>query len=378
MISSRYVHIVGFRKLRELLEPTHPYFDDARGTIETFQCYRDNDAILAYPRVRDPSHRNPYRKHRLRQKHAQRTVSKLMRIRESQGWTDLRFAVLVFTMPHKVSKWLSTRPRDAPTAWSLFERWWSKDYASIIPAGQGHSAYVNLHKWSTRQPNLPHYHFHILIPNKAFQEAPGYQDEEGNPAYQLAHVKYHAQRGGTEVPYSDLELATLKHAWTTRVAALARRHKVLTTAELDTLVCDVYVQFVDLRAPANYPRLVHKINYQSRHWIEDYAVYTNEHPHADNPPAWLEHYDNRSRTFGWMSSMAQFDTTAVLKREPKLSPLTGQPMQELSSISLIALREIASGPLTELNLTRDGPEYAVLSTAELAWLERVSLHPTYG
>jgi len=377
VIHSHYAHIVGYGKLHELLRPSHPYFENAAAQILNFQSYRDGDTILAYPKVVDPSRRNPYARHRTRQKHTQRTVSKIMRLKEAQRWTDLRFAVLVFTMPHQVSKWLSKRPADAPAAWRLFERWWRQDYASIVHQGDAQSVYVNLHKWSTRSPNTPHYHFHMIIPNKVFVQCTDATDEDDNPAYELKHVPYHKQRGGTEVPYSDLELASLKHAWTVRVAGLARRHRILTTREIEALACDVYVQFIDLRDPGNLPKLVHRINYQSRHWIEDYAVYTNDHPHADNPPPWLEHYDNRTRIYGWMQSLTTLAGPADPKDKAKLSPINARPMEYIGGLSLYALQNAPTGPLSGLDLARDGPLIYPLTPHDLDWLTRAIRPPSY-
>jgi hypothetical protein len=263
-------------------------------------------------------------------------------------------------------------------AWRIFNRFWSDDYSSLDGDSDGQAAYVNLHTWKTEEPIKPHYHFHCLIPNYRKVVDTLMEDEEGNPTYRLEKKPWHKQRGGTEVHFGDEVLGELKKRRCKRLLKFARRHGIKCSVLEDKGVVDVYVNFVSLDGGLGKAKVMNRINYQSRHPIEDYAVYSNKHPSCPDPPDWLLHYENRTRVFGWWRYISRLTEGADMSDKEKLSPLDGEPMEYMGTISLEGLLARGQGKLGYLDIVKGKPVVGELTEADIGWLRSVMWHPLVG
>ena len=372
--------VVGLGRLRKLLQPKHLYYEGAEGYIDDYAYYDDNGVHLCYPRLKSYScehperplkgwhKRNPYHKHLLRQKHVAKTVKKL------QALGVDKFAVVVLTLPKEVSTWLSQQDGDEDMAWRLFKRFWNKDYSTLDDESSGQAAYVNLHKWKTKCPLEPHYHFHSIIPGYRLVDE-GIQDEDGNNALKLEEKPWHKQRGGQLVPYSDEALDLLKQKWHSRLVAFARRHGLKGDWMDDYKGIDVFVEYVVWDSDIGKAKLINKLNYQSRHWLEDYAEYSNGHLDCEYPPGWLENYSNSAHTFGWWSRMKSVVAGVDMNSKEKLSPISGKPMEYKGTISLEGLLRVSGGKLGYLDFYKGKPIEGEMTEEDIKWLRSVMWHP---
>jgi len=138
---------------------------------------------------------------------------------------------------------------------------------------------------------------------------------------------------------------------------------------------DVFVNFVSLDDSLGKAKLMHKINYQSRHPIEDYAVYSNAHPDCPNPPEWLLHYDNRSHVFGWWRYIKTMLEGVDMGDKEKLSPIIGEPMEYQRKVSLDGLLAYGEGKLGYLDLEKGKLVIGDLNEDDIAWLWSVMWQP---
>jgi len=368
--------LVGFKKLRNLLQPKHAYFKGSEGYLRDFSYHDDADGKhFCYPRVKMPfaSGRNPYRKAQLRSKHTARTIKKLLALRESAKMDDFKVTALVLTFPKGLSEWLSKQRGDGVMAWRLLNRFWAEDYATLDDDSDGQAAYVNLHKWKTEEPIKAHYHFHCIVPNYrltgAFAEDELW-DSDSSPGI-FEKKAWHRQRGGRIVPFSDGVLVNLKQKWHSRLVKFATRHGIRELVPADWQEIDVYVDYVAWDSDIGKAKLMNKLNYQSRHWLEDYATYSNKYPECVVPPAWLESYINATRVFGWWKQLKSLTPGVELNKKEVLSPLDGKPMEYQAILSLDGLLDRSDGDVATLEFCKGMEVWGRLSDGDIAWLRSV-------
>ncbi|GAI01923.1 unnamed protein product [marine sediment metagenome] len=357
------------------MRPKHPYFEGDYAWIKDFGYYTDGNSQFCYPRVKTRTRNNPYRKSQLRSKHTARTIKKLLALRESAKLDDFKVAVVVLTFPKEVSEWLSQQAGDRDMAWRLFKRFWSEDYSTLDYDSDGQAAYVNLHKWKTEEPVKPHYHFHCIVPNYRLAEDGAVQDEDSNNAYEFVMKSWHKQRGGRLVPFSDKVLDLLKQGWHSRLVAFARRHSLRGDWMDDWRGIDVFVEYVSWDSDIGKAKLMNKLGYQSRHWLEDYAEYSNKHLDCEPPPSWLGSYDNKARVFGWWSSLKSLTEGVELEDKEKLSPVDGEPLEFKYMVSLDGLLHLSKGKLGYLEFYKGQPIEGELTEDDIAWLRSVMEPP---
>lgn len=364
--------IIGWNVLRQLLRPTHPYFADKGATITEYAVYKhepQSQNWLCYPRVKSQHPNNPYRRRQLASSHTARTINKLRTLIDSFELEDFKISSIVLTMPAEISKWLSKQPNGREMAWRIFQRFWKLDFNRIGISRIGQAAFVNLHTWKTENPTKPHFHFHCLIPNYRVVQ---YR----SPATGKVSTACFVHTMWAKQPYSEAELLDLKSLWRDRLIAFARRHKIRCPSLRTHHKIDVYVDYVSWDDPLGRPKLMNKINYQTRHWSQDYAVYSNTYPKAANPPENLESYQNRARTFGWWKAISSFTRGATLKDKERLSPLTGSVMEYLGSVTFNGLIVNSQETLGFLDMVKGRPILEVLTVNEVAWLRSVSAGQT--
>lgn len=352
-------HIVGFAKLRSLLQPVHKWFTHKVGYIKQFNLYQDDAGReLAYPEVKVFDRDNPYRRHQLSHKASARTYKRLRQFAENRKFEDLMIVSIQPTMPKVNSEYLaSLGKRGRSLAWRLFEGWWEEDLPQVVNQNISLACHVNLHLWSTKKPVEPHYHFHALVPNYGLVLS-DVLDDDGAEASEFRRWEWHRQRGGRLVPFSEAQLVQLKELWAERLQRFNRRHGL---AWDDTWKVDIYVDFVD-----TWPRLLHKLNYNGRHWSENYAEYSNENPDCPNPPEWLLHYENKARVKGWWSNLKNITVEDTEKE--KVSPYTGENMSYLGKVSLAMLFNKSVG---YVDFERGKPVENDFTEDDKKWLKEV-------
>jgi len=259
--------------------------------------------------------------------------------------------------------------------WRLFKRFWNEDYSTLDDDSDGQAAYVNLHKWKTEEPTSPHYHFHCIVPNYRLAESGAVQDDAGNNAYEFGLKSWHKQRGGRLVPFSDDTLDLLKQRWHSRLVAFARRHSLRGDWMDDWRGIDVFVEYVSWDSDIGKAKLMNKLGYQSRHWIEDYAEYSNKHLDCELPPGWLQGYDNKARVFGWWASLKSLTQGVELEDKEKLSPVDGKPLEFKYMVSLDGLLHLSEGKLGHLEFYKGEPIEGELTPGDIEWLRSVMLPP---
>ena len=367
--------IVGFKKLRELLRPTHSYFEGDYAWIRDFAFYTDGHNHFCYPRVKTRTGKNPYRKSQLRSKQTARTIKRLLALKDSAGLTDFSVAVVVLTFPKELSEWLSQQPGGREMAWRLFNRFWKEDYSTLDDESSGQAAYVNLHTWKTEEPTRPHYHFHCIIPNYRLAENGNYQDEGGNSACEFRLKPWHRQRGGRQVPFSDAVLVLIKGRWHGRLVALARRHGLRGSWMDSYLGIDVFVEYVSWDSDIGKAKLMNKLGYQSRHWLEDYAEYSNSHPDCEDPPGWLEGYGNKARVFGWWGNLTSLAAGADPGPREKISPIDGEPLEYEYMADIEGLLHVSGARVGYMEFCKGQPIIGELSVEDIEWLRSVMEPP---
>jgi len=367
--------IVGFKKLRQLLRPKHSYFEGDYAWIKDFAYYSDGNSQFCYPRIKTRTRNNPYRKSQLRSKHTARTIKKLIALRQSSNLDDFKVAIIVPTFPKEVSEWLSRQPGDRDMVWRLFKRFWNEDFLTLDDDSDGQAAYVNLHKWKTELPTSPHYHFHCFVPNYRLAECGAVQGDDGNNAYEFVKKSWYKQRGGRLVPFSDNILDLLKQRWHSRLVKFARRHSLRGAWMDDWRGIDVFVEYVSWDSDIGKAKLMNKLGYQSRHWVEDYAEYSNKHLDCELPPGWLQGYDNKARVFGWWASLKSLTQGVELEDKEKLSPVDGKPLEFKYMVSLDGLLHLSKGKLGYLEFYKGQPFAGELTKDDIEWLRSVMLPP---
>ena len=369
--------IVGWKTLRQLLQPAHPFFDKHLAFIKDFTAYQvtEGEKYLLYPRICAPpgqklSKLNPYRQHQLARSHTARITRSIFTLVDQYRLKDFSIACLVFTFPTEASEFLSRHPHGTQLAWRLWRKMWVWYAAHFVPGG---AASVNLHTWKTESPLDPHYHFHAIVPNYGLTHA-NCDDESGEPALAFQQSPWHRQRGGAMVPLSDEDMLAVKNFWFALLAKFCKKHLVdvptFRNSVDGTPPVDVFIDFVRLSDPLGTAKFMHKLNYQQRRPIEDYAKWSNEHPDAPAPSEQFCRYSNHTRVFGWWKHLKSLLPKPPAKT-PKLHPITGEEMLNVGHQSLYALD--GKGMLGFLDSVRGKPVMAALQRSELAWLRSVQL-----
>jgi len=169
------------------------------------------------------------------------------------------------------------------------------------------------------------------------------------------------------VAFSVDELKVIKNEWTKIVRDSCRRNKLecryLNSGEIDKAL-NVFIDFVKWDQA---PKFIHKINYQKRHWVEDYVKFTEQNPNCPNPPEWLQHYSNTSRAFGWWKQLKAFGGGNDLKPEPKIDCNTGEELVYVRHVnSFLDLQDL---PLYCYDNCKGKPIIAPLNSNDVAWLK---------
>jgi len=120
---------------------------------------------------------------------------------------------------------------------------------------------------------------------------------------------------------------------------------------------------------------MNKLGYQSRHWVEDYAEYSNQHLDCEDPPGWLEGYGNAARVFGWWRHLKSLTEGVSMGDKEKLSPVDGEPLEYKGTISLDGLLWKGEGKLGYLEFYKGEPIEGELSKDDIEWLRSVMEPP---
>ena len=371
--------VVGWRALKDLLQPTHRWFQGKGAYMVDFAVYRAKEGgkTLIYPRVAGPwggrlPRENPYRKYQLSRSHTGRKIKAVVALVESFKLNDFRVASVVLTFPEEISRWLSRQENGREMAWRLFGKFWAWYDRKF---GPGLAANVNLHTWKTEKPVDPHFHFHLLAANYREVEVPSVEDEDGNSARGFEKQPWHRQRGKTLVPWSDEARVEVKSFWWETLDRFASRHGVTMPLTWCPENIDIYVDFISLDDELGKAKLMHKFNYQGRHPMEDYARYSNKDPDCADPPGWLQGYDNRARPFGWWRRIGALAKDKS-DRE-KLHPVSGEKLEYVGPWPLEYVLKLGAGRLGFLDMVRGKPVFAELRSEEIAWLRSVVRSPPW-
>lgn len=160
--------IMGFNKLRNMLQPEHKYFEAYWGEIKGYLRYFDSKtgSDLLYPQIKTVGRtKNPYKKYKLNRQCAGRAAKRMLAVVDSRKLQNFRIVDLETTMPKAVSEYLAGLGKTGrDKAWALE----GKFYQALIDDAlipEGLARRVNLHTWSTENPLQPHFHHHTLIGN---------------------------------------------------------------------------------------------------------------------------------------------------------------------------------------------------------------------
>ena len=424
--------VVGFGKLRNLLQPKHPYFENKWAEVKYWTRYIDEvqGCDLVYPKVTTFHRENPYRRYQLNRQCSARAVKAVFRLIESYRLPGFRVTDIETTMPAATSAFLASKgKRGRDMAWSMNDRFWL-DLVDNGLVGAGHARRSNLHTWKTDCPLEPHFHFHELLPNYervggalAAVDMPPYACSkcgctlwvevglaqwqcatcypvEDKPVFQKR--EWSRQRGGTMVPWSDRELPLVKAIWLNVQINYARKYciqgawdcqlKLLRFQRRRGLkglvrlvsflghfnkgLVDVYVSFVKLNHNLGRARFVNKLSYNGRHSVEDYAVYSNKNPDCSMPPEFIQHYDNKARLHGWWRDIKKIVILSVSKEKEKLSPYNAEPMKYLgryyTSELLFDGDLYGEMKLVGVDIIRGSPVERLLTEEDLDWLKGVA------
>lgn len=400
--------IYGFDKLRTLLRPLHPYFNDKQGSILEFAQYKhseDDEYSLLYPRVKTDtgSRWNPYRKYQLARSHAGRNVGQLNGVVEANGLDDLRATVLCFTVPGELSMALSDLgAKGRAMIKAAHKKCMNEDLPRVLGLSGILGSLNNLHTWKTKKPLEPHYHVHSVLLNYQLVGARYTEGKRGGGKLDGGDLRKWFGRGikktltingesaAGSYAFSSLELEELKKAWLVRVKAMCRRGglsgylKMLKESDVVTVdeetsedYSDAAVEYEKLnlhvsrsvmwREGANLHKFINKIVYQKRSWVEDYARYSNKHTDCASPPAWLENYDNRSVPLGWWTNISEYGGSDDGDGE-RISPFTGKPMIRDGIATVYSVLRKNNLNVGGMAIIRGEAKHFTLCPDELKWL----------
>ena len=382
--------IVGYRKLQQLLAPEHPYFIDKKAHIVQFAQYcrkedeQDEQApLFLYPVVKGDNklaHKlNPYRKYRLARSHTGRLVSEIENCFNSNGLQDGRIAEIIQTIPADVSLALSELDNGKDLMWKAYKKFWD-NLPDILGIDGFLGTETNLHTWKTEEPLKPHYHFHSLtfnyfvkyLPEKMNQKLQVERSGQFEPEFrkwfgdgilkQRVNDDDLVQNG--YFPFSSDEMSAMKRLWTEIIRKMSlKNHIECAYFGNSEALLDVNVSFFSLD---DRTRLASRLNYQRRHWIEDYTLYTLKQPDCEDPPAWLETYNNRARCFGWWLWLSLLGGIECQDVTPKRDYETGAELVEHGQCTSFLNLELWS-----LETIKGRAVNSRLNNADIEWLKTV-------
>jgi hypothetical protein len=380
-------YIPHWNSLVSLLQPEHPYFADKLGSLNGFYSYSHKDKpdgkVFLYPVMAKHNRENPYHYYLAARSHTGRTMGQLRSVIETNNLEDFRQLDLVMTFPREISEQLAILTKE-PTnacphpvhggkgrdiAWNCWRKLWT-ELPAILGIDGDLAGMTNLHIWKTETPLNPHFHFHVIILNH-YRAGDG-DDKSLVKWFGFGINKTYVNKDGKKrtgpVPLSDRELEVIKQSWTKIVRASCKRNKIKCsyldgTVEADKLL-NLYVDYVKWDMPSKF---IHKLNYQRRHWIEDYVKFTEKYPDCPNPLAWLEHYSNTVRVFGWWKQLKAFGGDKDLDAEPKIDFNTGEELAYEEHITNFS--EIETLPLFCYDCYKGHPVISALDSNDIAWLK---------
>ncbi|MBA7571364.1 hypothetical protein ES708_13126 [subsurface metagenome] len=424
--------VVGFSKLRNLLQPKHPYFEGKWAEVKYWTRYLDEKSgcDLVYPKVKTFHRENPYRRYQLNRQCSARSAKSIFGLIESYRLPGFRVTGIETTMPAVTSVFLASKgKRGRDMAWSMNTRFW-QDLVDHGLVGAGHARRSNLHTWKTDCPLEPHFHFHELLPNyERVGGAPVAVDMPGcdcpgcggtlwaqvglaswqcvtcypvedKPVFQKR--EWSRQRGGTMVPWLDRELSLVKALWLNIQINYARKYCIQGAWDCQTKLMkfqrrcglkglvrlvsflghfnkglvDVYVTFVKLNYDLGRAKFVNKLSYNGRHPVEDFVVYSNKNPDCSMPPEFIQHYDNKARLHGWWRDIKKIVILSKSKEKEKLSPYNAEPMKYLGryyTSELLFDEDICGDKkLMAVDVIRGSPVERLLGAEDLEWLKSVA------
>lgn len=293
-------------------------------------------------------------------------------MREANHLDDFKISDIVLTVPHELSEWLGEQPGARGMAWRFFNRWWADCLLKLDDQSSGQAALVWLHPWKSKTPNEQHWHFHGLLPN--YREVKAFDDPEYGEARQLIKRLWRLNNTGTPVPFDDDQREAIQAGWTQYVKNFCKRHRIKCQALEEGRVLDVWIQYTRLDDPDGISKLIHRINYNGRHPLEDYAVYSNDHPDCPDPSKLLQTYSNKARAFGYWKHLKRLGGEVADSEICKLSPETGKPMKYVGCPTLSELLRSSGGQLGSLDFEMGELVAADLTEADIDWLKSVDYY----
>lgn len=423
--------IAGFGKLKNLLHPAHPFFEDKYAQIKYWTRYFDRKSgfDIVYPRVR-AMRGNPFRLHQLNSQCAARAAKLIFSLVENRDLAGFRVTDISKTLPAAVSLFLASKGKlGVGMVWNLNDRFWRELVARGL-IGEGSARRSNLHTWKTELPLKPHFHFHELVPNYEqvgrevvvedmskcpcprcgktswLHDSYGYMCATCNPGQTqpesiiLKKRDWQRQRLGTMVPWSDKELMLVKAIWLDLVINIVRKYDIAGAWDcqekllrfqrrygLTGLVrlisflsrfkkglIDVNVSFIKFGTDIAKAQFMHKLAYNGRNPLEDFCVYSNHSPDCDMPPEFILHYSNKSRLYGWWRDIKRITgKLSVEKEKEKLSPYSAEPMEYLGRYASEDLLNCHDGRLVAVDFIRGRPVERLLGAEDKEWLKSVDL-----
>jgi hypothetical protein len=388
--SEKTGYIPHWNNLVSLLRPEHSYFADKQGSLNGFYSYshRDNPdgKKFLYPVMAKHNRENPYHRYLAARSHTGRTMGQLRSVIETNKLKDFRQLDLVVTFPREVSEQLADRgKRGINCAWSMYRKLWA-ELSFILGVDGNLAGMVNLHIWKTETPLNPHFHFHVIVLN--YYRAGDGDNKNLVKWFGFEINKTYVNKEGKKrtgpVALSDSQLDAVKEAWTKIVRASCKRNKIeckyleptaadempveientdaLTASKSQLL--NLYADYVRWETPSKF---IHKLNYQRRHWVEDYVKFTEKYPDCANPPAWLEHYSNTVRVFGWWKQLKVFGGDKDLDAEPKIDFNNGEELTYQEHIT--KFEGIETLPLFCYDCYKGHPVIVALDSNDIAWLK---------
>lgn len=390
-----------------------------------------NDVEVLYPRVKTYHRSNPYRKHQLNKQASGKTAKVIFGAIEQNDLKNVRSIDLTTTMPKAVSEFLARQDakKARSMAWGMNKRFWQLmvEYGLV---GEGHARRSNLHTWSSETPIEPHFHFHELIlnveqvdvedvtkepevvdmPNYSCSKCNGtiwvktdsgvyckacnshfFNKRESKPVLQVR--SWSKNNKGTYVAFSPDELVLVKALWLSVVINFVRQkviddvwqnHRNLLLvqrrdgikglidlikqlSESHTGLIDVMVTFDKLNTELGRAKFMHKLSYNGRNPIEDYANYSNKHLDCEDPPAFIRHYDNKARVNAGWKAVCGLYSPGKDDDKQKLSPYNAEPMEYVGKtyVSEVVKDNVE---LVALDFLRGRPLEYYISDADKEWL----------
>ncbi|GAI60134.1 unnamed protein product [marine sediment metagenome] len=273
---------------------------------------------------------------------------------------DAKLMDFTFTLPGEITDWLMQQNHGLThesevKAWAMWRKFFHGSFEPLLLNGEPGElgSRVNLHPWSSREPNLPHWHFHGLALNQSYN---------GERFTRIEHF------------LMGDNLEKLKGLWKSALLDFASQYGIEVPSLDGDALPVVFYQYIDWNDMA---RLMHKWKYVSRSPIEDFAVYSNANPGCDNPPDWLEEYTNRARAFGWFRKIKaivgkeRFEAMRQDKKRQteKTCPLCGERMESIGVLTNTEmLVKAQSGLLTSLEWVDGKLSEKLLSPGDVSFL----------